>query len=88
MLVLVVFELRIFLYLFLGCNIMDFIFLWKSDLNFKFYISVWEDFVGREWMIEDIVYELLYIDCRGLLVVVELGFGKFVFVFYIVCSYD
>lgn len=67
---------------------MDFVFLWKSDLNFKFYISVYKDFVGREWMMEDIVYELLYIDCRGFLIVVELGFGKLVFILYIVCSYD
>ncbi|XP_052676314.1 uncharacterized protein LOC128157746 isoform X1 [Crassostrea angulata] len=71
-----------------GCNTMDFTFPWKSDLNFKSYISVREDFVGREWMTEDIAYELLHTDRRGLLIAAELGFGKSALVSHIACSHD
>lgn len=76
------------MYLFSGCNTMDFTFPWKSDLNFKSYISVREDFVGREWMTEDIAYELLHTDRRGLLIAAELGFGKSALVSHIACSHD
>lgn len=67
---------------------MDFVFLWQNDLNFKLYISGYEEFVGREWMIVDVVIKILYFYCRGFLIVVELGFGKLVLVLYIVCSFD
>lgn len=67
---------------------MDFIFPWKSDLNFKPYISAHKDFVGREWMTEDIAYELLHTDRRGLLIAAELGFGKSALISHIACSHD
>lgn len=67
---------------------MDFTFPWKSDLNFKSYISVHKDFVGREWMTKDIANELLHTDRRGLLIAAELGFGKSALISHIACSHD
>ena len=67
---------------------MEFQFPWKSDLTFKPYISDSGDFVGREWMIEDLSYELLNTERRGILVAAELGFGKSALISHIVCSND
>ena len=67
---------------------MEFQFPWKSDLTFKPYISDSGDFVGREWMIEDLSYKLLNTDRRGILVAAELGFGKSALISHIVCSND
>lgn len=67
---------------------MDFLFPWESELNFKPYISAHKDFVGREWMTEDIAYELLQTDHRGLLIAAELGFGKSALISHIACTHD
>lgn len=67
---------------------MDFIFPWKSDINFKSYINEHQNFVGREWIIEDISYELIHTDHRGLLIAAELGFGKSALISHIACSYE
>lgn len=67
---------------------MDFVFPWQNDLNFKSYISGHEEFVGREWMIADVVTKILHPHRRGLLIAAELGFGKSALVSHIACSFD
>lgn len=67
---------------------MDFHYPWTSDLNFKPYLTNLNDFVGREWMLEDLSYELLKTERRGMLVAAELGFGKSALISHIACSHD
>lgn len=67
---------------------MDFLFLWESDFDFLYYMRLYGSFFGREWLIEDLNYYLLYIEYRGILIVVEMGFGKLVIVMKIVCDSD
>lgn len=74
--------------MFIECFIMDFLFLWESDFDFFYYIKIYGVFIGREWLIEDFSYYLLYIEYRGILIVVEMGFGKLVIVLNIICDSD
>ncbi|XP_062588236.1 ankyrin repeat domain-containing protein 50-like [Saccostrea cucullata] len=69
-----------------GCLTMDFSFPWKSDIDFEYYITIHKDFIGREWIIEDISYYLLNTEHRGLLLTAEMGFGKSAIISNIVCS--
>ncbi|XP_061178348.1 uncharacterized protein LOC133186986 [Saccostrea echinata] len=68
------------------CKTMDFTFPWKSDIYFDYFIKARRHFVGREWLIEDIAYNLLNTDERGVLLAAEIGFGKTALVSHISCS--
>lgn len=67
---------------------MDFSFPWESDLEFSYYIKTHGTLIGREWLIEDINYQLLHTDYRGILIAAEMGFGKSAIVSKITCDSD
>lgn len=67
---------------------MDFSFPWESDLDFLYYIKTHGTLIGREWLIEDISYQLLHTDYRGILIAAEMGFGKSAIVSKITCDSD
>lgn len=67
---------------------MDFSFPWESDLDFSYYIKTHGTLIGREWLIEDISYQLLHTDYRGILIAAEMGFGKSAIVSKITCDSD
>ncbi|XP_052703495.1 ankyrin repeat domain-containing protein 50-like [Crassostrea angulata] len=70
------------------CITMDFSFPWESDLDFSYYIKTHGTLIGREWLIEDISYQLLHTDYRGILIAAEMGFGKSAIVSKITCDSD
>lgn len=67
---------------------MDFSFPWKSDLDFSYYMKSHGTLIGREWLIEDLNYQLLHTEYRGILISAEMGFGKSAIVTKIACDCD